>query len=222
MMHHTAPGDIGRRVSARRTELGLSREALAERAGMDPGYIEYLEGRPATPTTDALNRLASALETTSECLLGGETGQPPGRGAAAPHSELRELGTEECLRLIAPGGIGRVGFDGPDGPTVLPVNYRIHGGSVLIRTAFGGPIEEGLRTGMEGVEIKVAFEVDRIDDAMRQGWSVLVQGPAHHVSSEEELAEVESAEVEAWAGGDRTHYIRIMPHRVTGRRVHAG
>ncbi|MFG1969058.1 pyridoxamine 5'-phosphate oxidase family protein [Nonomuraea fuscirosea] len=29
----------------------------------------------------------------------------------------------ECLRLIAPGGIGRVAFSGSHGPTVLPVNY---------------------------------------------------------------------------------------------------
>ncbi|SDH96608.1 Helix-turn-helix domain-containing protein, partial [Sinosporangium album] len=41
--HSKAPGDIGRRVARRREDLGLTREQLAERTGMDPGYLAYLE-----------------------------------------------------------------------------------------------------------------------------------------------------------------------------------
>ncbi|MEV4582909.1 hypothetical protein AB0K16_57845 [Nonomuraea jabiensis] len=68
-----------------------------------------------------MTRLAAALETTVEDLLGGDRDRPPGPGDAV----LKVLEPEECLRLVAPGGIGRVAFNGPEGPTVL-VNYRLH------------------------------------------------------------------------------------------------
>jgi hypothetical protein len=48
---------------------------------------------------------------------------------------------------------------------------------------------------------------------------VLVQGPAHHVASEEARARAKQAGVEPWAPGDRELFLRIVPHRVTGRRI---
>jgi nitroimidazol reductase NimA-like FMN-containing flavoprotein (pyridoxamine 5'-phosphate oxidase superfamily) len=131
---------------------------------------------------------------------------------------LEELDTEECLRLISPGGVGRVGFNTPDGPTVLPVNYTMDGRAVLFRTAFGGPMDKDLSTGIRGVELKIAFEVDHIDTAAREGWSVLIQGAAHRVS-EEELATLSSPVAEPWAGGERRLYIRVDPVQLTGRRI---
>lgn len=65
----------------------------------------------------------------------------------------------------------------------------------------------------------IGFEVDRIDEAQREGWSVLLQGPAHHMSPDE-LSEVADADVTPWAGGERHLYIRITPHQITGRRIH--
>ncbi|MFD1545035.1 pyridoxamine 5'-phosphate oxidase family protein [Nonomuraea guangzhouensis] len=90
---------------------------------------------------------------------------------------------------------------------------------MVFRTASGGPMDQDLRTGLEGVEIKVGFEVDRIDEAQREGWSVLIQGPAHHITADE-LPEVTDAGVTPWAGGEQHLYIRITPHRVTSRRIH--
>ena len=115
---------------------------------------------------------------------------------------LEVLEPEECLRLVAPAGVGRVAFNGSHGPTVLPVNYRLHDGAVVFRTAHGGPMDQDLSTGLEGVEIKIGFEVDRMDEAQREGWSVLIQGPAHHVPADE-LAKVTDSDVTPWAGGDR-------------------
>jgi hypothetical protein len=47
---------------------------------------------------------------------------------------------------------------------------------------------------------------------------VLIQGPAHHVS-EDERKSAERAGVEPWPAGDRELFIRIVPNRVTGRRI---
>jgi len=219
MTQYPTGGDTGRRIAHRRQELGITREELGERAGMVPGYIEYIEESTASITGGDLLRLASALETTVEELLGGRMDEPPGQGGPAGDPRLRQLDREECLRLIEPGGIGRIAWNGMTGPVVLPVNYKVHNGTIVFRTREGGLVDQDLSTGIEGVELKVGFEVDRIDEVRRQGWSVLVQGPAHHVTSPEEIAEVAEAGLETWAGGHRDHYLRITPHQVSGRRI---
>ena len=211
-----ATGDLGRRIAQHRVRLGLTLEQVAERADMSPGYLQYLEEQPGTPTAEAMYRLAGALETTVEDLLGGGVDRPPGRGRAGTAPTLQSLDREECLKLIEPGGIGRVAFNGSHGPTVLPVNYRLHEGSIVFRTASGGAMDLDLRTGLEGVEIKVGFEVDHIDEAQREGWSVLIQGPAHHLPP----GELPEVTVTPWAGGERHLYVRINPQQITGRRIH--
>ncbi|MFG2076307.1 helix-turn-helix domain-containing protein [Nonomuraea maritima] len=216
-MTHT--GDFGRRITHHRTRLGLTLEQVADRADMSAGYVQYLEDHLRTPDRGTVGRLAKALETTVEDLLGGGRDRPPGQGPGLAEPVLEVLEPDECLRLIAPGGIGRVAFNGSHGPTVLPVNYTLHEGSVVFRTARGGPMDQDLRTGLEGVEIKIGFEVDRIDEAQRTGWSVLVQGAAHHVP-DDELAMVADAEVTPWAGGERHLYIRVTPQQISGRRIH--
>jgi nitroimidazol reductase NimA-like FMN-containing flavoprotein (pyridoxamine 5'-phosphate oxidase superfamily) len=132
---------------------------------------------------------------------------------------LEELDEAECLRLIAPGGIGRLVFAGRYDLTVLPVNYKLHNGAILFRTAAHSTTDEDLRTGIAHAEYRVAFEIDDFDPAVREGWSVLVQGPAHHIDSEAERAEVQAAGVEPWPDGGREHFISITPARITGRRI---
>jgi nitroimidazol reductase NimA-like FMN-containing flavoprotein (pyridoxamine 5'-phosphate oxidase superfamily) len=131
---------------------------------------------------------------------------------------IEKLDEAECLRLIAQGGIGRIAYNSRYGPAVLPVNYQWHDGAVVFRTAEHSALDEDLRTGIAGGEYKVAFEIDDIDMAGRQGWSVLIQGPAHHVSEAERAAAVQAG-VESWAGGDRELFVRIVPSRITGRRI---
>jgi nitroimidazol reductase NimA-like FMN-containing flavoprotein (pyridoxamine 5'-phosphate oxidase superfamily) len=131
---------------------------------------------------------------------------------------METLDENECLRLIESGGIGRIAYVGRFGPAVLPVNYKLQGGAVLFRTAENGPLDEDLRTGIADADYKVAFEIDEIDLGAGRGWSVLVQGPAHHVL-EAELDAVRDTGVEPWAPGDRDLFVRIVPSRITGRRV---
>ena len=135
--------------------------------------------------------------------------------------ELSELDAAECLRLIGPGGIGRIAYSGRYGPTVLPVNYRFFEGTIVFRTARSSPTDEDLRTGIADAEYKVAFEIDDFDPVARDGWSVLIQGDAHHVDSDAEREAVAGAGVDPWPGGDRDLFLRIVPSRVTGRRIRA-
>ena len=136
-----------------------------------------------------------------------------------PEVVLEHLDEAECMRLIGSGGIGRLCFAGQYDLTVLPVNYVLHDGAILFRTAPEGTTDQDLRTGIAHAEYRVAFEVDDFDSRTREGWSVLIQGPAHHLDTDEERAEAGGIGLETWAGGDRDHFIRINPARVTGRRI---
>ncbi|GAA2834232.1 helix-turn-helix domain-containing protein [Nonomuraea rubra] len=211
---------LGRRIAQRRDELGLTREDLAARTGIDAGYVAYLEDGPSI--REAITRLAAALDTTVEGLLGEVTETPSGAGPASPHPTLVTLSESDCLRLLEPGGVGRIAFEGRFGPTVLPVNFRLSDGAIVFRTEPGGTTDQDLRTGMRDVEYKVAFEVDRIEELTRGGWSVLAQGSLHHVTEEDERAAAAATGVEPWAGGERQQYLKIIPTRLTGRRIQPG
>src|SRR5581483_659243 len=123
----------------------------------------------------------------------------PARGAAT----LVELDEPTCLALISSGGVGRLGYSGRFGQVVLPVNYQLYQQTIVFRTAAGSAMDEDLRTGIAYGEYKVAFEIDEIDIKAREGWSVLVQGSAHHVDTPEEREAVLNAGVEVWPGDER-------------------
>jgi transcriptional regulator with XRE-family HTH domain len=208
------PGDLGRRVAHRRAALGLDVEEVAARAGMAPGYVEYLESHPAEVPYPAVVRLALALEMSAPELLGAGVELPPGQGRhGRPAARLEQLTRTECRAFLGEGGIGRVVFDDARGPVAVPVNYRMAGDDIVFRTTALSSLRGAGYTG------RVSFEVDHIDDAMRQGWSVLVTGSAREVHDADELRALEGLGVEPWAGEDRPVYLLIEPKIVSGRRI---
>jgi len=135
-----------------------------------------------------------------------------------PDRVIEELDETTCLQLISPEGVGRIAYASRYGPAVLPVNYTLRDGAIIFRTAEHGPLDEDLRTGIGGAEYKVAFEIDDIDLPNRAGWSVLIQGPAHHVIRDKQDEAVQ-ASVQALAPGERELFVQIVPSRITGRRI---
>ncbi|GHE55928.1 DUF1918 domain-containing protein [Streptomyces capitiformicae] len=212
----TGPGDIGRRVIAERQRQGLSREETARRARMSPGYLAYLEEYPADPSEAALINLADALGTTVTALRGGGVDLPPGQGQALPHPRLRDLGADECRALLSTHGVGRVAVTAPDGrPAVVPVNYEVVDDTIAFRTA-----PDSLPAAAVGTE--VAFEVDHVDEALSQGWSVLAVGPASIVTEADAVRRLtELAHTTPWPGGARDMWVSIRAASLTGRRITA-
>jgi nitroimidazol reductase NimA-like FMN-containing flavoprotein (pyridoxamine 5'-phosphate oxidase superfamily) len=207
------PGDLSKRIAQRRAELRLSTAQVAVRARMSLRYLEYLERYPARPTPAALRQLAAALQTTPAVLLGAGADVPPGHRRPADLRVISKLMPNECRRLIAPGGVGRIAFGTLSGPIVVPVNFAVLADTMVIRTAEGSIIDGH-------ADEKVALEVDHIDEALCQGWSVLVRGPAHRVTHPAELRRLqEDVVIWPWPGGEREVYVRIIPSEITGRRI---
>ncbi|MFB7242042.1 XRE family transcriptional regulator [Streptomyces populi] len=210
------PGDVGRRVAVERRRQGLGVEETARRARMSPRYLSYIEEHPADPSLAALIRLADALGTTAAALRGGGADLPPGQGRALPRPRLQDLAPDECRALLSTHGVGRIAVSTPDGrPAVVPVNYEFFDDTITFRTA-----PDSLPAAAVGAE--VAFEVDHVDDALSQGWSVLAVGPASVTTDPDAVRELtERAHTRPWAGGERGMWVSIRPTSLTGRRITA-
>ena len=79
------PGEVGRRIAARREQLGWSRAQLAAKAGLSEAYLTHIETHPALVTMTRLVGLADALGTTAAALLGaGSTDQYLATAAPVP------------------------------------------------------------------------------------------------------------------------------------------
>ncbi|MEU7058006.1 pyridoxamine 5'-phosphate oxidase family protein [Streptomyces sp. NPDC046197] len=207
------PGDVGRRLARARQRQGISLEEAARRARMSPQYLAYLEERPSDPGVATLLRLADALGTTLVELQGGHQDLPYGQGQALLHPRLQDLGQEECRALLSTHGVGHVALTTAEGPAVFPVNYEMVDDTFLFRTS-----PEAAPAAAAGAE--VAFEVDHIDDATSQGWSVLAVGRAEAVTDPATVRRLdERAHSDPWVGGSRTLWVRVHPARLTGRRI---
>jgi transcriptional regulator with XRE-family HTH domain len=53
---------IGQRIRQRRSELKLSQEEVAFKAGISPTYLSQLEGGLRNPSLETLHSLSSALQ----------------------------------------------------------------------------------------------------------------------------------------------------------------
>jgi len=208
-----SPTDLARRIAARRKEKGLSVDDLAAAAGIDPGYLAYFERSPdANLSGGTLLLIALALDTSPRELLGGTTDEPPGRGRARPHASLNELTAEQCVTHLSANGVGRIVYATPRGPVALPVNYEFTEGQVVFST------DDAKATRLAAAET-VGFEIDRVDDVLSEGWSVVVTGRCRRVGDPDEIQRLSSFGLEPWAGGDRHALLRITPTEVTGRVI---
>jgi nitroimidazol reductase NimA-like FMN-containing flavoprotein (pyridoxamine 5'-phosphate oxidase superfamily) len=205
-------GDLSRRVAGRRAELGLSLEEVAKESGIDPGYLHYLEHHAeAHLSGGSLVLLSMALKTTPEQLLGGH---PPlrRRGATGPHPDVEPLTAEQCEVHLGMAEFGRLIYSRGRGPVAIPVNFEYTDGQIVIST------DGEKATWLEGLRV-VGFEVDRVEDGLSEGWSVLVTGEVRIVDDAEEHQRLSSLCLASWADEDDHTLIAITPTEITGRVI---
>ncbi|MFF7801201.1 pyridoxamine 5'-phosphate oxidase family protein [Streptomyces olivaceus] len=195
-------------------------------------------GRPhrlaSTVLTRAVWSLGLSGGTTYAELRGDGTDRPPGQGAALATARLSVLDEEECGALLSTRGVGRLAFTSRNGPFVLPVNHDVTEGELVFRTAPGS-----------AAAAAAGHEADRVDDAMSQGWSVLVVGRCRAFAVPEAAHRLDAAAHTApraggappprgraqtrgrrppsrggaWAGGRRDLWVRVRPREVSGRVI---
>ncbi|WP_432844944.1 pyridoxamine 5'-phosphate oxidase family protein [Amycolatopsis sp. CA-161197] len=125
-------------------------------------------------------------------------------------TELRPLGTRECLDLLSTQPVGRLVFSENALPAIRPVNFFVHEGNIIVRSSRTGSIATLC-------DDLVAFEVDSIDPTTRTGWSVVVLGKANPVTEIDELVALAEPRYRPWPGGERSHFLRIPIEVINGR-----
>ena len=132
-------------------------------------------------------------------------------------ADLLELSRSECEGLLRLGVVGRVAIATPTGPHILPLNYAVSRGDVVVCTSPYSVL------GTYGRDSLLAFEVDHFDHpraprlerrgARTRGSRRGPRGAARTWSR--------SCRARGPAGS-RSLYLRIPLTEVTGRRLGSG
>ena len=128
---------------------------------------------------------------------------------------LTVLDDAECRRLLATRTLGRLGVIAEHHPLILPMNYALDEGVIVVRS---GP---GLKLRAAG-HANVTFQVDDIDENRHTGWTVLVRGLAEEVTAAHHPRLVERTRdtgLVPWVPGEDFRWLRIIPHGISGRRL---
>jgi uncharacterized protein len=126
---------------------------------------------------------------------------------------LEVIPRADAIRLLEAQEVGRLVYTRRALPAVIPVNYAVRGGAILIWTGSTSSLGQAIRGAV------VAFQVDDFDLLERSGWSVTVTGAARLVNDEAELALARVDGPVPWAPGVKDYLIRIPLTMVTGRWI---
>lgn len=122
------------------------------------------------------------------------------------------LAPDECLRLLGTHAVGRVAWNGPAEPTVLPVNFIVVDGEIWFRTTAHSSLSRQID------DLPMSFQVDDVDEFTRSGWSVLVRGTAHVVYDATRVPRTWPG-LETWPAGAHALHVVVEPREITGRRL---
>jgi uncharacterized protein len=121
------------------------------------------------------------------------------------------LSETECWDLLGSVALGRLITSADGQPEIFPVNFVVQHRTVLFRTA------EGTRLVSAAINNDVLFEAD--GNNFDGGWSVIVKGKAQSPRTDDDREEARRAWwLFPWTATAKSHFIRIRPLTVTGRR----
>jgi uncharacterized protein len=132
---------------------------------------------------------------------------------------LMELPQADCERLLADCDLGRLAVIVEGRPEIFPVNHVYEAGrtSIAFATMAGTKLHGALDWPW------VAYEVDGMEDDGRAGWSVMVVGHVEEITDQGEIEQLTSQRGPGlWASGEAARWLRIVPKKMTGRRVSLG
>ena len=120
------------------------------------------------------------------------------------------LSASESWDLLSSVAVGRLVTEAGGRPRIFPVNFVVQDRSVLFRTA------EGTKLVSSAMNNHVLFEADDHDAV--GGWSVIVEGATRTLHTSEEIEEADRAQLRPWVATYKSHYVRIKPLSISGRR----
>lgn len=165
--------------------------------------IRHVVGKSAQNARSSLETITASAQDRRQLLEQLQGPSEPG--------DVLGLSEEACRELLATRTVGRLAYNARAGtPDIVPVNYVLQAGAVLVRSGPGPKLQAAERRDL------VAFEIDAIDEGTHTGWCVVVVGRAEHVPWGEAATLTLPL---SWANGPRRQTLRIRPQRITGRQL---
>jgi hypothetical protein len=128
------------------------------------------------------------------------------------------LSQDQCRQHLASAsassGIGRIAFNGSPSPYVIPVNFTVEDGGILVRL---GPGWSAFH--LDGAA--VTFETDESAPEQRSGWSVVVEGIARLLPYDE-TARLRANLPSPIVTEPGASVYEVIPFKVSGRSIEPG
>jgi uncharacterized protein len=133
---------------------------------------------------------------------------------ATDHLGMEMLSRSACFDLLRGQTVGRLAVVDHGRLEIFPLNYVVDDEQIVFRTA------AGTKLAAAAVASEVAFEIDGLDEAAGEAWSVVVKGPAREVVGMYDLVDALALPLFPWHAAPKHHFVRIAPQEVTGRSFH--
>jgi nitroimidazol reductase NimA-like FMN-containing flavoprotein (pyridoxamine 5'-phosphate oxidase superfamily) len=132
---------------------------------------------------------------------------------ARDRNRLEILDRDACRHLLGTQVLGRIGVTVNALPVVLPVNYQLFDGQLIIQT------ERETRLAEATHDTVVAFEVDDVEADGSGGWSVAITGIANEVTDANVIAQLRLLPFTRWVRNENDRYVSISLDLMSGRRI---
>ena len=126
---------------------------------------------------------------------------------------IEVLDRDECRALLGTQLLGRIGVTVDALPVVLPVNFQVFDGEVVIQT------ERDTRLAEATHNTVVAFEVDNAEPGGTGSWSVTLTGIATQIDDPDVIAKLRLLPFSRWVRSADDRYVGISLDLMSGRRV---
>jgi nitroimidazol reductase NimA-like FMN-containing flavoprotein (pyridoxamine 5'-phosphate oxidase superfamily) len=129
-----------------------------------------------------------------------------------PRNGMEILDEDACWQLLRTHVVGRLGVAVAGEVEIFPLNYLVHEGQIVFKSAAGSKVAA------MAANARVTFEIDGYEPDSGEAWSVIVKGVAHELQRFSEIYAAEELPLFPWNASPKDFFVTIRPRQVAGRR----
>lgn len=100
-MHYVDYKEVGKRIAARRRELGLKQWQVNEMAGLCNNYLSNVERATTVISIDVLMKICAALDTTPDALLLGAVIDEDNDYLRSINNRVRQMSSQQARLTLS-------------------------------------------------------------------------------------------------------------------------
>ena len=100
-MHYVDYKEVGKRIAARRRELGLKQWQVNEMAGLCNNYLSNVERATTVISIDVLMKICAALDTTPDALLLGAVADENNDYQLSVTNRLKQMSSQQARLTLS-------------------------------------------------------------------------------------------------------------------------